>query len=147
MAGLVLGFSFSILEGLESQRAQVAGLLLIGFGLAYAIWGIKHVHRHHHAKIGAKQSVTVWAIVAIFVLGPCEPLIPLMFIAATHSWTAVWLVVAAFGLVTLVMMIAQALLAYIGIRLMSLHKLEHYSHATAGVVIAVTGGMVMFLGI
>ena len=144
---MILGFSLSSLESIESQRAQVAGLLLIGFGLAYAIWGIKHVRHHHHKEIDTKRSVTIWSIIAIFILGPCEPLIPLMFVGAAHGWTAVWLVSAVFGLVTLIMMIGQALLAYIGINLVYFKKMEHYTHATAGLVIAITGGMVMFLGI
>ncbi len=145
--GLALGFSLSSLESIESQRAQVAGLLLIGFGLAYAIWGIKHIRHHRHKKIDPKRSVTLWTIIAIFVLGPCEPLIPLMFVSAAHGWKAVWLVSLIFGLVTLFMMVGQALLAYVGINLVRLHKIEHYTHAIAGLVIAITGGMVMFLGI
>lgn len=145
--GLILGFSLSSLKSIESQRAEVAGLLLVGFGLAYAIWGLKHMRHDHHHKIDAKRSVTIWTMIAIFVLGPCEPLIPLMFISAAHGWTAVWLVSAVFSLVTLMMMVGQALLAYVGINLMRLHKLEHYTHAAAGLVIALTGGMVMLLGI
>jgi sulfite exporter TauE/SafE len=145
--GLVLGFSLSSLESIESQRAQVAGLLLVGFGLAYAIWGIKHVRQHKHSNIDPKRSVTIWTIIAIFVLGPCEPLIPLMFVSAAHSWMAVWLVSLVFGLVTIVMMIGQALLAYLGISLVRLRKIEHYSHAVAGGVIAATGGVVMLFGI
>lgn len=145
--GLILGFSLASLKGVESQRALIAGLLLIGFGLAYAIWGLKHIRHHHHHHIDAKRSVTIWTIIAIFVLGPCEPLIPLMFLSAAHGWTVVWLVSLVFGAVTLLMMIGQALLAYVGISLVYFHKMEHYSHVLAGLVIAITGGMVMFLGI
>ncbi len=144
--GLALGFGLTSLNSIESQRGEVAGLLLIGFGLAYAVWGLKHV-RHHHSKLQNKNSVTVWALIAIFVLGPCEPLIPLMFLSATRGWTAVILVSAIFSLVTLIMMIGQALLAYVGLSLVRLHKLEHYSHTTAGLVIAITGLMVMAFGI
>ena len=147
LVGLVLGFSLSSLEGLESQRAQIAGLLLIGFGLAYAIWGLKHMRSHRHHHVDTRRSVTIWTIIAIFVLGPCEPLIPLMFLGGAHSWSAVWLVCLVFGVVTLLMMAGQALLAYIGISLVYFKKLEHYTHTLAGLVIAVTGGMVMFLGI
>jgi sulfite exporter TauE/SafE len=145
--GLVLGFSLTNLESIESQRAQVAGLLLIGFGLAYAIWGLKQVRHHHHHEIDPKRSATVWTLFAIFVLGPCEPLIPLMFVGAAQGWMAVALVSALFGIVTLIMMIGQALLVYSGIGLMQLAKIDHYSHAIAGLVIAVTGGMVMIFGV
>jgi sulfite exporter TauE/SafE len=145
--GLILGFGLTHLESIESQRAQVAGLLLIGFGLAYAIWGLKQVRHHHHRHPDPKRSVTVWTLFAIFVLGPCEPLIPLMFVGAAQGWMAVALVSALFSVVTLLMMIGQTLLVYSGISLAGLGKLDHYSHAIAGLVIAVTGGMVMLLGI
>lgn len=145
--GLVLGFSLTNLSSVESHRGQVAGLLLVGFGIAYAIWGLKHVRHHHHHKIDPKRSVTLWTLVAIFVLGPCEPLIPLMFIGAAHGWTAVALVSLLFSIVTLMMMVGQALLGYVGLDLMRFAKIEHYSHTAAGLVIAITGGMVMLLGI
>jgi len=145
--GLALGFGLTSLNGIESQRGELAGLLLIGFGLAYAVWGLKHVRQHHHAGGKHNKTVTVWALIAIFVLGPCEPLIPLMFLSATHGWTAVVLVTVTFSIVTLVMMVGQSLLAYAGLSLVRFHKLEHYSHAMAGLVIAATGGMVMFIGI
>lgn len=145
--GLIVGFSLTNLSGIESHRGQVAGLLLIGFGLAYAILGLKYVRHHHHPKIDTKRSVTLWTLVAIFVLGPCKPLIPLMFVGAAHGWLAVALVSLLFSLVTLIMMVGQVLLAYVGLSLIRFAKIEHYSHAFAGLVIAVTGGMVMFLGI
>lgn len=146
-AGLLLGFGLSRIEGLESQRGQVAGLLLIGFGLAYALWGIKHARKHRHEQIDPKKAVTVWTMIAIFVLGPCEPLIPLMFVAAAFGWHAVFLVTLLFSIVTLMMMVSQALLGYIGVGFLPSHKYEHYSHTIAGAVIALTGGMVMILGI
>jgi hypothetical protein len=145
--GLILGFSLTNLSSVESHRGQVAGRLLIGFGLAYPIWGLKQVRHHHHHKIASKSSVTLWTLVAIFVLGPCEPLIPLMFVDAAQGWLAVALVSSLFSIVTLIMMVGQALLGYVGIALMRFAKIEHYSHAAAGLIIAVTGGMVMLLGI
>lgn len=146
--GLVFGFSLTGLEAVESQRAEVAGMLLIGFGLAYAVWGLKQVRSHKHHHIDTKRTVTIWTLVAIFVLGPCEPLIPLMFVSATHGWGAVILVTGIFSLITIAMMLLQALLVYKGIGFFKFVNISHhYSHPIAGVVIAVTGIMVMFLGI
>ncbi|MFQ5568961.1 MAG: hypothetical protein ACE5G0_04755 [Rhodothermales bacterium] len=146
--GLLLGFSLTGLEAVESQRAEVAGLLLIGFGLAYAVWGLKHMRRHRHRPVDPKRAVTIWALVAIFVLGPCEPLIPLMFVSAAHGWEAVFVVSGLFGLITLGMMVGQALLVYIGIDFFKITRINHHvGHVIAGLVIAGTGLMVMFLGI
>jgi|Deesub1362B_J571_1020462.scaffolds.fasta_scaffold02962_5 hypothetical protein len=147
LIGLGLGFGLTHLKAVESQRGEIAGLLLIGFGLAYGVWGLKQARHHHHRKLDPKRTVTVWALFAIFVLGPCEPLIPLMFLAAAHGWHAVLLVTALFSLVTIGMMLGQALLGYIGVSLLPAHSLDRYSHVLAGGVIAATGAMVMFLGI
>lgn len=143
--GLVLGLALSSLEVIESQRAQVAGLLLIGFGLAYAVWGIKH--SHHHGEKASNPSLTVWALMMIFVLGPCEPLIPLMFLGAAQSWMTVVLVTLLFAVVTLIMMVAQALLGYSAANLVVFKRIEKYGHSVAGIIIAFTGGVIMVLGI
>lgn len=42
--GIVLGLSLSHLRGWEGSRGHVASLLLIGFGIAYALWGLKKRH-------------------------------------------------------------------------------------------------------
>ncbi len=145
--GLALGFSLSNLEAAESYRAEVAGSLLIVFGLIYAAWGLKQA-RAPHAAHDSKRAVTIWALVAIFVLGPCEPLIPLMFVSAAHGWHAVVTVSALFAGITLVMMTGQALLGYLGVNLFKFVRINHhYSHVFAGLVIAATGLMVMTLGI
>ena len=55
--GIALGIAVARLEGVESARGEIAAWLLIGFGLAYFIWGMRrawkgkphtHVHLHDH---------------------------------------------------------------------------------------------------
>lgn len=151
--GLLLGFSLSSVEGWESSRGGIAILLLIGFGVAYALWGLKRArkHEHKHSDIledaSRQRTITVWTIFALFVLGPCEPLIPLMFLAAKYGWAGIFWVSLIFSLITIAMMIGQTLLAFAGVRLMKLGTLDRYSHAIAGIVIALTGVMVLLLGI
>lgn len=146
--GLFFGYQLTALEAFETQRAEVAGLLLIGFGLAYALWGIRHAREHRHVPVDPRKQVTIWALFAIFVLGPCEPLIPVLFVAAAESWTAVALVSIVFGLITLVMMVGLVLLAYHGTGFLRVLKVSHHhGHAIAGAVIALSGALVMFLGI
>ncbi len=145
--GLMLGFGLTALEAAEAHRASVAGWVLVVFGLIYAAWGLRQA-RTPHPPVSPKRTVTIWALVAIFVLGPCEPLIPLMFISAAHGWHAVLMVSVLFGSITLVMMVAQVLLGYLGVNLFKRVRINHhYSHIIAGLVIAATGLMVMFLGL
>lgn len=146
--GLFFGFQLTELQAFESQRAEVAGLLLIGFGLAYALWGIRHARTHRHVHVDPKKEATVWALFALFVLGPCEPVIPLMFVSAAASWHAVFVITGIFSAITIAMMMIQVGLAYEGIgRLKSLQISHHHGHTIAGAVIAFSGAVVMFLGI
>jgi len=57
--GIVLGIAVARLEGVESARGEIAAWLLIGFGMAYFLWGIRwawkgkphtHAHLHEHAE-------------------------------------------------------------------------------------------------
>jgi len=53
--GIALGIAVAKLEGVESARGEIAAWLLIGFGLAYFLWGMRracrgksHTHPHLH---------------------------------------------------------------------------------------------------
>jgi len=57
--GIALGIAVARLEGVESARGEIAAWLLIGFGMAYFLWGIRwawkgkphtHAHLHEHAE-------------------------------------------------------------------------------------------------
>lgn len=149
--GIVLGFTLDKLHKFEGGRGSIALWLLIGFGIAYMLWGIKQAHSHTHDDIDKeklkKQTVSIWIMFAVVVLGPCEPLIPLAFLGYNFGWPGIISVSIVFSLVTLIMMLAQSLLAYKGIQLISSQITEKYAHAFAGLVIALTGGLVMVLGI
>lgn len=172
--GIALGIQLSSLEWLESVRGNFAAWLLIGFGIAYTAWGLRqayrnrphthwhshhgithaHVHSHHqehahlHENEGSKKSLTPWVIFVIFVLGPCEPLIPLlMYPAALQSLTGVLMVTIVFAGVTVLTMIGVVALAVRGLANVKLRRYERYGHAMAGVAILACGLGVAFLGI
>ena len=135
----------------ESHRGEIALWLLIGFGIAYTVWGLKKARDYKHEHVDAEtlksKTITLWTLFAIFVLGPCEPLIPLMFLATEYGWAGIAMVSLAFSAMTIFMMLAQSLLAYAGIQLIRHDIAERYSHAFAGFVIFLTGAFVMVLGI
>jgi ABC-type nickel/cobalt efflux system permease component RcnA len=173
--GIALGLAVFRIEGIESFRGSLAAWLLIGFGLAYFVWGLrkaiqnkphKHLHLHAddvehehththrqgaHAHIHddkAKSTLTPWILFTIFVFGPCEPLIPLlMYPAAEHNIAGVVLVTLAFGVVTITTMLAIIAAASLGVRFIRLGFLEKYVHAIAGAMIFVSGISVQFLGL
>jgi sulfite exporter TauE/SafE len=139
----------------------------LGFGLAYMIWGIgrairsrphahlhthengtmhlhRHTHRDDHVHVHDEperaRSVTPWVLFAIFVFGPCEPLIPmLMYPAATLSLWGVVVVALVFAAATLTTMLGLVLSGHLGLATFSLPWLERYSHALAGGAIAACG--------
>ncbi len=174
-AGVALQLQLGSLEWFESLRGDVAAWCLIAFGLVYFSWGLRnayknkphshlhshgellheHDHKHHndHAHVHTKEaagklnSIGPWAIFIIFVLGPCEPLIPLMFAAVIKSWAVTIAVCVLFTVITLLMMVVQVLLIYRGVAMMSFPKLEAHGHTIAGLVVVFTGAAVMVLSI
>ncbi len=155
--GIAAGVAVGSLAALEKTRGDVAGDLLIVFGIIYGIWGLWRArrgygHRHlpggSHADETAAKSVTFWALFIIFVLGPCEPLIPLvMFPAVEHNWHGVLMVTLAFGLVTVTTMASVVFLATKGLMTLRTNLLEKYIHALAGGIIAVSGISIRLFGL
>jgi nickel/cobalt exporter len=173
--GIALGIAVARLEGVESFRGGLAAWLLIGFGFAYCVWGLRrawknrpHTHAHVHGPDGVhahehthsdaahvhlhgregKVNLTPWVLFTIFVFGPCEPLIPLvMYPAARHSTAGVVLVASAFGMTTIATMLTIIAVSSWGFSLVRLGRLERYAHALAGFVILVSGLGIRFLGL
>jgi len=92
--------------------------------------------------------VTPWALFVIFLLGPCEPLIPLMVVPAMdQSWMALGAVVAIFGTLTVVTMAATVAFGHYGLRLVPAGRLLRFADVGAGLVVAASGTAVLVLGI
>jgi len=107
-----------------------------------------HPHVHPHVSEGSARSITPWALFVIFVLGPCEPLIPvLMYPASQHSVWGTVAVVLAFGLATVATMLGVVYLAIRGLRRLPLDSAERYSHALAGAALSLCGLGIVFLGL
>lgn len=76
----------------------------------------------------------------IFVLGPCEPLIPiLMWPAAKQSIGGVLMVSGVFAVATIGTMIVLTMLATFGLQFIRLGWMERYSHTLAGAMILACG--------
>ncbi len=171
--GIALGIAVFRLEVFESFRGELAAWLLIAFGFAYFIWGLRralrhrahehlhvhesekphlHAHKHlgdhshpHNTELG---SLTPWVLFTIFVFGPCEPLIPLvMYPAAKNNMMSVVIVASIFGLTTIATMLSIVLASFYGLSRLPLRQLEKYSHALAGLAILLSGGAIKFLGL
>ncbi len=174
MVGIVFGLSLSRLEAFEASRGSWAAWGLILFGLLYATWGVRkalraerhahlhahkngtvHLHEHAHGAehlhphpTEAGATMTPWVLFVIFLLGPCEALIPLlMFPAATESWTTLFLVTGTFGFATVATMLVVVFASLEGINRVSIPRAQRWSHALAGVTILLCGIAIEFIGL
>ncbi|MCD4683787.1 MAG: hypothetical protein K8R86_10940, partial [Bacteroidales bacterium] len=87
-----------------------------------------------------KKNITPWILFTIFVLGPCEPLIPiLMYPAAETSTSGMVFIAIIFAIVTISTMLGVVLLATYGINFIKFGKLERYTHALAGAIVLLSG--------
>lgn len=169
--GIAAGVALDKLELIEGTRGEIAGWALITFGFLYMIWGVKkaynnrphshiHVegdgtyvtHAHHHegehVHTEKRKSLTPWILFTVFVLGPCEPLIPLlMFPAAQESVSGLVVVTTVFGVVTISTMIGVVFVSLWGFSFLPLGKLERYTHALAGFAIFASGLAINLLGL
>ncbi|MGD9723895.1 MAG: sulfite exporter TauE/SafE family protein [Pirellulales bacterium] len=171
LAGLAIGAAVAGLTNIEEFRGSIAGWLLLSFGLAYLVWGLRrawrsrphaHVHahadgtihfhkhthdtEHAHVHAAAEKSsvVTPWIVFLIFVFGPCEPLIPLlMYPAAEASLAGSVLVAVVFGVATLSTMLVMVTIGYLGLVRFARGTMERYGHAACGGAIALCGAAVV----
>jgi nickel/cobalt exporter len=171
--GIAAGISLSKLEFFESFRGNIAAWLLIAFGLVYMLISLrslyrkkKHFHAHHHTDgtdhehehghfsghshihLEDKKNLTPWILFLIFILGPCEPLIPIvMYPAAENNISGVVIVSLLFSLVTIATMMSVVLTFRLGLSRINLNPLERYVNVIAGATILVSGVAIQFLGL
>lgn len=171
--GIAMGIGVGKLGALESFRGNIAGWLLISFGLVYFAYGInrifrnrphthrhfhkqgnhlhKHVHNGEHVHVHGEESstnITPWILFTIFIFGPCEPLIPLlMYPAAKGNIYGLVLVVVIFGVVTVGTMLTITMVSLRGMNIIPLRRVEKYSHALAGATICLCGIAIQFFGL
>ena len=172
-AGIALGYGISQIEGVESVRGSLAGWAFFAFGFGYMVWGIfkavknkphthfhshgggaVHVHEHtHHAEHAhvhekSTQLLTPWVLFIIFVLGPCEILIPLVMVpAANHDTNGIVAVSLLFSITTIFTMCATVTIGYYGFKFLPTEKIDRYMHAIAGATICLSGFAILFLGL
>ncbi|HEX5134810.1 MAG TPA: hypothetical protein VFW81_05410, partial [Thermoanaerobaculia bacterium] len=88
LAGLLFGVT--LIKSVGERMSALAPLLLIGFGVLYALWGLKrafapqlHGHPHrHYDHVHPESRTSVWTLFLLFSADPCVAVVPLMFAAA-----------------------------------------------------------------
>ncbi len=166
-------FGLRLLQSFASQMESLAGLLLIGFGLAYGLWGWRraasgHLHAHigahghvhwqvhpghghghphlHETDDAAASKVTAWGLFLLFSADPCVAVIPVLFAAAPLGVAKALGIVLAYELATILTMVALVLPARAATHAFRGAWVARYGDATAGAVIVAVGLMVAALG-
>lgn len=178
LLGLIaLVFGREVLETLGQRMESVSGLLLIGFGVAYAAWGLRnaladrlhqhgHAHGHPHVHVhlfpgashvphtrlpsagdAAGDCVTPWTLFLLFSADPCVAVIPLMFAAAPLGWSSTVAVIVAYEAATIATMVLLVLPARAAAATIRGAWADRYGDALAGGVVALVGLAVLSLGI
>lgn len=159
-------------EWFESVRGSMAAWMLAILGVAYALWGIRHalrahehshahqhtdgtVHTHEHTDFNAhahphdagRSPLLAWSLFIIFVLGPCEAMLPILVSAAAVGRTCLFLSALLFSAATLTTMLLTVTAGFYGSRAFVFPRLERWSHLTAGAVLSFCGFGMIFLGL
>lgn len=151
---------FGLFLGLETTRAfggrmeSVAGVLLVGFGLVYGIWGLRraagkklHGHSHrHYDHVHDPSKTSAWTLFLLFSADPCVAVAPLLFGAVPLGAGKTLVIVLLYELATLATMVVLVLPARAGARVLRFSWLDRYGDAAAGGVIAGVGLVVVGLG-
>jgi sulfite exporter TauE/SafE len=150
-------FKLNLIEGI---RSEIVSWLLILFGAGYLLYGLifflknkKHKHygiNHEHStpKKEKHKNMTFWVLFLIFILGPCEPLIPLvLYPALKGEWLSLILVSIVFSIATIFTMEGLIVFSHYSLnKLKFLDKYERFSHLTAGAIILFCGLAIKILG-
>lgn len=169
LLGIGLGWSLSKLSWFEDIRGGIAGWAMLVAGLGYTLYsfiqlyknkahkhfetysnGEMYVYEHQHGTAVLPQQktrVTPWVMFIVFLLGPCEPLIPLLsFPAAQQSVWGISVLVGVFTLFTLAVMVLMVVLGFYGLSIFKTAWLEKWVHVLAGTTVWICGAGMLFMG-
>lgn len=149
----------ALLAAWGERLTGIAGTLLVLFGLAYAVAGLRHaslgrLHRHGGAHVHADGSIhaphdrllDARGLLLVFAADPCVAMLPLLAAAAPLGRAAVTVVFASYALATLATMVALVVPAHAGAAALHAPRVERWMHAAAGGAIAGVGVLVARTG-
>ncbi len=152
--GLVLtaaGRATAVGTALDAARGGAAAWMMLGFGAAYLLWGLRRAlfagAARAQVSAEAARDGAAWVLFLVFALGPCEPLIPLVVApAARGSVVQTVVAVGGFSAATLSTMVALVAVGWLGVAARSVGKgARGWTHALAGAAVSACG-LAMLVG-
>lgn len=160
IVGVALGAALGGIESVNEVRTSAVRWMLLAFGTAYLICGIKTALRskkggdhcgclNHNHERKLLSSPDFWAMFAIFLLGPCEILIPLVIYPASNSdWAGVIWVALTFSLASVATMAIAVAALFKGInRIKNIpSSITRWGHALTGATIMLCAASMFAFG-
>lgn len=148
-ACLIVGLGLGVWD---FYRNSLAAWILIVTGILYVLFGLRKTFQSRNRDaifIDEKNNGRIrWILFLVFVLGPCEPLIPLMMHPAVMSQPrAVILTAGIFSLGTILTMLALVMGGCFGWNRFGLKMEGRFGYAAAGVLMIFSGAAVLFGGL
>jgi hypothetical protein len=160
---LALVFGRELFQAFGERLESVSGLLLLGFGVAYGLWGLRnamaarirerapgfaHAHGHRHAHHDADpRALTPLTLFLLFSADPCVAVVPLVFASAPLGWLGTLAVVLAYEIATIGTMVLFVLPARAVAGAVRGAWTDRYGEAFAGGVVAAVGLLVVSFGL
>ena len=152
LAALAFGATLEKMKLWDAVRGDTSAWVLAGFGLAYFFWGLREAFRR---KAGCGQDVETAGrgrfpagiLCTVLVVGPCEPMIPLLMVPASAGdvFLFIWIALV-FGAVTIGTMVSLAVILSRMSPSVTWRGWPRFEHAAAGLVICGCGLMVQWMG-
>lgn len=168
LIGVFLGWQLEKIDFLQGTRGHLSAWTLLVFGILYLLYGAHHayfnrshkhfdvmgddvfVFEHRHGDMvmpGSRVKVTPLVLFAIFVMGPSEPLIPLLFYSGVRrSVLEVVVMVSVFTICTVLTMLFMVLVGIKGFEFFKMEKFERFTHVVGGLVVTICGLGMSFWG-
>jgi nickel/cobalt exporter len=156
VAALFAGLA--IIHAIGSRLESQANYLMMGFGTAYMIWGIRrtfrrdphaaiHPHQHMHGHHDHDHGLTTWSLFLLFSADPCVAVIPMIIAAAGSGWHTVATVIVAYEIATIATMVVLVAVAHSGAKAFRAPWIDRYGDIAAGALIVVVGASMKVLGL
>ena len=155
LAFIALFSGAKVIGAFGARIASVSFVLLIGFGVAYALWGARHLiarrlHGHDHAHfdhVHEPSQISAATLFLIYCADVCVALIPIVFAAAAISIPAALAIVVVYEVATVGTMVTLVVLSRAGAGAMFQGEwAKRYGDTAAGGLIVATGIVVGLIG-
>lgn len=141
LVGLWMKASVETLVGIESVRGNLSTWFLIASGLVVLVMAFRN-----HLKQSQSLLPTKGLLVAFLILGPCEPLIPLLMAPAAESFGVMLSVSAVFGVTTISTMMVATGLGLVGLKTLP-EAVNRWMPMLSGLTMTLCGVMMLTLGV